>query len=490
MNVSPSAQTTGAAHGASAKAGKGGDPLADFMALLGQLGITIEGDGTLTTPSSAPATASGAQDIAAKLLARLGKKAGDTPPDAKGNGSADAMAEEPVADGDAKTDDAATTLADMLAQLDPKATAVAEPAKLDVATLIAAVRALASNGTKPEADAAPVEAGVSKTAPAAPSSIASLLARTAPASREDAAKAAPTPGNVQAAFSRLEALVARKPVEAKGTDKPVDDAQKPANDASAPEAAAPDETAANPRAAGAAKLTELLARLTAATKPGAAQPAAAANAASAVHAARQPVDPQLAAIAQAIQRPLHDDKPVKDAVTQPVADTSLGLVSSPAPAPAAVDAAPAAATDVSPTSTSDALASHHLDLARDNQWLDTLARDIARAAHSDTQLRFQLNPEHLGSLKVELLNGANGTSVKLTADTEAARAILVDAQPRLVAEARAQGLRISEAQVDLSGHGGGQRHMAETPVVIRTPRGAMVAEVQQDTPAASGERYA
>ena len=138
------------------------------------------------------------------------------------------------------------------------------------------------------------------------------------------------------------------------------------------------------------------------------------------------------------------------------------------------------------------IAPHHLNLVKDSEWLDSLAKDITRAAQSDTHLRFQLNPEHLGSLKVEVLNGANGTSVKLTADTEAARAILVDAQPRLVAEARAQGLRISEAQVNLSSQGGqgGQRHTGEASLVVRTSAAAAIAEVEQDAPGGSGERYA
>jgi len=45
--------------------------------------------------------------------------------------------------------------------------------------------------------------------------------------------------------------------------------------------------------------------------------------------------------------------------------------------------------------------------------------------------------------------------------------------------------------VNLGSHGGGQRHMAEQqPVVIRTASGGSIAEVEQDRPAASGERYA
>jgi flagellar hook-length control protein FliK len=240
----------------------------------------------------------------------------------------------------------------------------------------------------------------------------------------------------------------------------------------------------------ATELTELLARLTTSAKPGAAPqqqqlPQQAAN-----PTRRQP-DPQLAALAQALEA--KDDRKANAAGSKPMPDQS-SAVTSLAGAAAVTPTAnvpPAAAAGMQQSAPAE-IAPHHLDLVKDSEWLDSLAKDITRAAQSDTHLRFQLNPEHLGSLKVEVLNGANGTSVKLTADTEAARAILVDAQPRLVAEARAQGLRISEAQVNLSSQGGqgGQRHTGEAPLVVRTSAAAAIAEVEQDMPGGSGERYA
>jgi flagellar hook-length control protein FliK len=498
MNVSLPAQAAGTTHGAHAKAGKTGDPLADFMALLGQLGISLEGDGTLATQDSVPTTGKGAQDIAARLLAKLGKRVGDTLPEARSDTAPDLKGEDAGGKGDEKADDAVATLAALLAQLDSKHSQ-SEPVKLDIATLLAAVRAFASSDAKGKpAESAVVSTVDSKTRPVASSSapsIASLLARTTPADRENKVDV-PAAGKVQATFARLEALVESKSAEFKANGRQGDEKQPVANDESASEAAAAGQPIESPKAASAAKLTELLARLTDSTKPGAGQPSASATIPAAVHARSPRIDPQIAAITQAIQRQVHDDKAVNSPASQPVVDAAPGLLANAPPAPAtpamAAPAAPAMAApaDVVSVSASEELVTHHLDLGRDTQWLDTLSRDIARAAQSDTQLRFQLNPEHLGTLKVELLNGAHGTSVKLTAETEAARAILADAQPRLVAEARAQGLRISEAQVNLGGHGGGQRHMAETPVAIRTASGAAVAEVQQDVPAGSGERYA
>jgi flagellar hook-length control protein FliK len=92
---------------------------------------------------------------------------------------------------------------------------------------------------------------------------------------------------------------------------------------------------------------------------------------------------------------------------------------------------------------------HQLDLAADGAWLDQLAKDIAAAGEDGAPLRFRLNPETLGSLRVEVTQQRDGAAIRLTADTEAARAIIADAQPKLIAEARAQGVRISETHVDL-----------------------------------------
>ena len=68
--------------------------------------------------------------------------------------------------------------------------------------------------------------------------------------------------------------------------------------------------------------------------------------------------------------------------------------------------------------------------------------------------------------------------MRLTVETEAARQLLTDAQPRLAAEARAQGVRIAETHVEMSSSGrhapGDQRRQDEarqTPL-IRTARGA------------------
>ncbi len=150
------------------------------------------------------------------------------------------------------------------------------------------------------------------------------------------------------------------------------------------------------------------------------------------------------------------------------------------------------------TRSTDLAVERQLDLARDSEWLDRLARDIARAGASDTPLRFRLHPQTLGHLQVELQQGDRGTAVRLTVETEAARQLLADAQPRLAAEARAQGVRIAETHVDLSGSGrhapGDQRRQDETrpSTLIRTapgPDGDAVASAR--SPRRAGlDRYA
>jgi flagellar hook-length control protein FliK len=133
-----------------------------------------------------------------------------------------------------------------------------------------------------------------------------------------------------------------------------------------------------------------------------------------------------------------------------------------------------------------------LDLARDGEWLDRLARDIARTAEGDAPMRFRLHPQTLGHMRVELAQGDHGTSVRLTVETEAARAILADAQPRLAAEARAQGVRIAETHVDLSGSGDQRRQeeAGQTPI-IRTARQAAPSGAAPVQPARSrSDRYA
>lgn len=222
----------------------------------------------------------------------------------------------------------------------------------------------------------------------------------------------------------------------------------------------------------------------------------------AIDAALRPAGPAIveaAKIAQPAARPIasalqtvRETRPAAPAVEAAASGsdiaTALAMPAAPAPAPAA---------SAQPREAAAPAADRALDLASDSEWLDRLARDIAQAAGNEGTIRFRLHPQTLGHLRVELSQGDHGTSIRLTADTEQARAILADAQPRLVAEARAQGVRIAETHVDLSGsdrHFSGdprrQDDARQTPL-IRTARDAAADADAPDRPGRSrSDRYA
>jgi flagellar hook-length control protein FliK len=173
----------------------------------------------------------------------------------------------------------------------------------------------------------------------------------------------------------------------------------------------------------------------------------------------------------------------------------MGAIADRIAAPQAASADPAAQQPA----IADRVMTHHLDLARDSAWLDRLARDIASAGTTDGSMRFRLHPETLGHMHVELTQGDRGTSIRLTVDNEAARGIVADAQPRLVAEARAQGVRIAETHVDLAGGQNGQasddpRRQGDMrePVFLRTAAGGERESEASPAPRrrAGSDRYA
>jgi len=96
----------------------------------------------------------------------------------------------------------------------------------------------------------------------------------------------------------------------------------------------------------------------------------------------------------------------------------------------------------------DTIVEQTLTIARDGAWLDKLAHDIAGAG-SGNDLHFKLEPQNLGALSVAIRQSDDGASIRLTADNQTTRDILVDAQPKLIAEARAQGLKVSDTQVNV-----------------------------------------
>lgn len=203
------------------------------------------------------------------------------------------------------------------------------------------------------------------------------------------------------------------------------------------------------------------------------------------------------------------DAPVADSAEQPAAAAAPAVAASAAPAPPVIpaavtpaswNAAPAGdATAAAPApSHVDQTVTRHLDLARDTQWLDQLARDISQSVTRQNHMKFQLNPEHLGALTVEIANSAAGTAIKLSAETDQARAIIADAQPRLLAEVRAQGVRVAESHVDLNQQGNGgsafaqgqQRQSSEDSKPFVRTQAVIRDDAGDSAPRDDGELYA
>ncbi|MFT8736167.1 MAG: flagellar hook-length control protein FliK [Zymomonas mobilis] len=93
---------------------------------------------------------------------------------------------------------------------------------------------------------------------------------------------------------------------------------------------------------------------------------------------------------------------------------------------------------------------NQLDLAHQSLWLDQLTRDIATASGSNTNLTFNLHPDHLGMLHVSMQSADNGVAVHMTASSEAAQSIIAGARHDLMNEAHSQGVHITDARIDLN----------------------------------------
>jgi hypothetical protein len=125
------------------------------------------------------------------------------------------------------------------------------------------------------------------------------------------------------------------------------------------------------------------------------------------------------------------------------AGLSLPLSSAPAVAPAIAQPL----TPVTVPHDHDAVITRQLDMTADTMWLQSLARDIAETASGSGRLCFTLVPKTLGRLDVAVQQDAAGLSVRMTTTHDAARDALTAAQPRIVEEIRAAGVRVASADV-------------------------------------------
>lgn len=170
--------------------------------------------------------------------------------------------------------------------------------------------------------------------------------------------------------------------------------------------------------------------------------------------------------------------------TDPVSGdvVSIGLPQS------APEAAQAPAThDVGPTEArGDTLVQQTLSIARDGAWLDRLAKDIASAGNGG-DLHFKLEPRNLGSLGVAISQTAEGASIRFTADKERTRDILIDAQPKLIAEARAQGVKISDTHIDVQQEQKQSQNQSSNPDSQRWPQNQAGQNGQQGQAGQNGQ---
>jgi flagellar hook-length control protein FliK len=116
---------------------------------------------------------------------------------------------------------------------------------------------------------------------------------------------------------------------------------------------------------------------------------------------------------------------------------------SPLPAPAKDSAVPSTAV-IAPIVAAN---EPQLDLAQGNLWIDRVAKEIVAMRQPAGDLAFRLVPAELGKLDIALKQGDNGLSITLETQSEKAQDIITAAQPRLVEELRAQGVRVADAQI-------------------------------------------
>lgn len=205
-----------------------------------------------------------------------------------------------------------------------------------------------------------------------------------------------------------------------------------------------------------------------------ATPRTTAPANPAIESAPAPADPPVV-----LTRP---EAPVVPVLTATEPDASFELTSAPT------------APDTAQQLGAEAVATR-LDIANEAEMIDRLARDIAQLSGAEGRLKFQLNPEHLGALHVEVEQRAEGVSLRFGTESEGARQVIVDAQQRLVTEARAQGVRVAETHVDLNSphqQQGGSRGQqpSPSPIVITRGEAADAAPAEQRPRTIAADRFA
>ncbi len=148
---------------------------------------------------------------------------------------------------------------------------------------------------------------------------------------------------------------------------------------------------------------------------------------------------------------VQDDAPVSVArAVLPINQTLSPMASSPL-----IDIASVAPMAIRPTAaTAPPLPT--LDTVIDDQWVARLSQEIGKLTGEKTRLSFQLKPQNLGKLHVEIMSDAAGNVVRVDTDSEIAKQLILGAQGRLEQDIRLTGSKLVRVDVTHQEQSGSQ----------------------------------
>ncbi|WP_422343566.1 flagellar hook-length control protein FliK [Parasphingorhabdus sp.] len=94
------------------------------------------------------------------------------------------------------------------------------------------------------------------------------------------------------------------------------------------------------------------------------------------------------------------------------------------------------------------------DTLMDDHWIGRLGQEIAKLTGDRSKLSFQLKPQHLGRLHVEIMSDAAGNIVRVDTDNESAKMLILGAQGRLEQDIRLAGSKLLRVDVTEHEHSG------------------------------------
>lgn len=125
-----------------------------------------------------------------------------------------------------------------------------------------------------------------------------------------------------------------------------------------------------------------------------------------------------------------------------------------------------------------------LDMRR-QEWMGQMVDQLEamRDASPARETRLSLSPEALGKVDVSIRQDGDRIHVHFATETQAARQLLTEAQPRLSELAEARGVKLGQTSVDGGGAGqGSARHARQVPTPQSPmPRAAEAAEATDST---------